>query len=65
MSVADLLRLHDLLGPDHLLDVKEDRVPVLEHEHELVSDRDPSRALECDDPCHAGVAVALVGDVIL
>jgi hypothetical protein len=63
--LLDLLRLHDLLGPDHLLDVEEDRVAVLEHEHEFVADRDSSRALECDDPRHPGVAVALVGDVVL
>ena len=57
---ADALRSEDPLSPDHLLDLEQDGVPVLEYEGDPITDRDAAPLLQVDDALAKGVSLALV-----
>src|SRR5690606_14363109 len=58
--LLDLVVLGDRLGAQHLLDLEDERVPVLEHDGDAVADAQAPVALELDDALAEIVAEALV-----
>jgi len=57
---TDPLGCDDVLGADHLLDLKEDRVPVLKHQRDEISDAYPAMLFEVNDPSPELIARALL-----